>query len=58
LFGYDPTDPYGLSYQKQTVPGVQASPMVDYTAGLTPAQDLDSLLGRLMNNRALFEDFT
>jgi hypothetical protein len=58
MFSYNPAAPYGLSYQAQPVPGVQASPMVDYAAGLvTPTQELDGLIARLMNNR-LFEDFT
>ena len=56
MFSYNPADPYGLSYQAQPVPGVQAFPMVDYAAGLTtPTQELDGLIARLMNNR-LFED--
>ena len=56
MFSYNPADPYGLSYQAQPVPGVQASPMVDYAAGLTtPTQELDGLIARLMNDR-LFED--
>ncbi len=55
MFSYNPADPYGLTYEKQTVPGAELSPAVDYAAELlTPTQELDGLLARLTKNR-LFE---